>query len=437
MRVSRVGGVVAGIAVLVAACGGTVAPSGGTVAPSGEPSTAVTAGVPVTLTIESWRGEDLPGWRDQIIPAFEATHPNIKVTFGGVVPAEFDAGLKTRLASGTAGDLISCRPFDGALALYNDGYLTSLNGLPGLENFNDTAKSAWQTDDHAQTYCVPMASVIQGFIYNADAFAQLGLTVPTTQDEFVHVLQAIKKDGRYETLAVGTKDEWPVGEMGYMTIGANYWHGEDGRLALVNGTAKMTDQPYVDAFKALASWTEFLPAGNDATSYSDSQTLFTLGRAAIMPAGSWEIPGFEKQVDFKLGFFAPPVPTAGATQYILKHTDIAIGMNAKTSHPDETKQFLEWLTTAEFATVSSNALPGFFTLSNHDIVLEDPLAQEFAQAAKGNPTTIRMSYQLLSRGTPNFTTELYRVSALVVRGKLSPEAAAKELQDGLDTWYKP
>ena len=30
---------------------------------------------PVTLTIESWRNDDLAIWRDTIIPAFEKTHP--------------------------------------------------------------------------------------------------------------------------------------------------------------------------------------------------------------------------------------------------------------------------------------------------------------------------------------------------------------------------
>lgn len=29
----------------------------------------------VTLTIESWRNDDLTLWQDKIIPAFEAKHP--------------------------------------------------------------------------------------------------------------------------------------------------------------------------------------------------------------------------------------------------------------------------------------------------------------------------------------------------------------------------
>ena len=35
----------------------------------------------VTLTIESWRNDDLTIWQDTIIPAFEAAHPDIKVVF--------------------------------------------------------------------------------------------------------------------------------------------------------------------------------------------------------------------------------------------------------------------------------------------------------------------------------------------------------------------
>jgi len=49
-----------------------------------------------------------------------------------------------------------------------------------MENFSDVAKSAWQTDDGTQTFAVPMASVIHGFIYNADAFDELGLEEPLT-----------------------------------------------------------------------------------------------------------------------------------------------------------------------------------------------------------------------------------------------------------------
>src|ERR1700754_1990220 len=151
----------------------------------------------ITLTIESWRNDDKSIWQDRIITAFEAKHPGVKLKFTPSAPPEYNAILNSKLDAGSAGDLITCRPFDASLSLYNKGHLADLSSLPGMENFSDVAKSAWQTDDGKATFCVPMASVIHGFIYNADAFQQLGITPPATEAEFMAALEKIKADGTY------------------------------------------------------------------------------------------------------------------------------------------------------------------------------------------------------------------------------------------------
>jgi raffinose/stachyose/melibiose transport system substrate-binding protein len=412
------------------------APTTAPVAPAA-PTTAPAAANKVTLTIESWRNDDLTIWSDKIIPAFEAKNPDIHVVFSPTAPAEYNGVLDTKLQGGTAGDIITCRPFDASLKLFQAGNLTSLNDLPGMDAFSSVAKSAWITDDGKDVFCVPMASVIHGFFYNQDAFDKLGLKTPTTQDEFMQVLDAIKKDGTYIPLAMGTADMWEAATMGFQNIGPMYWKGEEGRMALIKGTAKFTDAPYVTTWKILASWAPFMPPGFESVKYPDSQQLFTLGKAAIYPTGSWEISTFEKDSNFKLGIFKPPLPKAGDTCYISDHTDIAMGMNKATKNPEAAKRFLAWVATPEFAELYSNALPGFFTLSNAKITLQDPIANEFMSWRNDCQSTIRNSYQILSRGTPNLENELWRVSAAVINGTLTPEAAAKEIQDGLDKWYKP
>jgi raffinose/stachyose/melibiose transport system substrate-binding protein len=52
-------------------------------------------------------------------------------------------------------------------------------------------------------------------------------------------------------------------------------------------------------------------------------------------------------------------------------------------------------------------------------------------------STIRSTYQILSRGTPNLENETWVESANVINGTVTPEEAAKKLQTGLDSWYKP
>ena len=134
-----------------------------------------------------------------------------------------------------------------------------------------------------------MASVIHGFIYNKDAFDELGIAVPTTEAEFFAALDKIKADGTYIPMAMGTNDQWEAATMGYQNIGPNYWKGEEGRLALIKGEQKLTDPHWVAPLRELAKWKDYLGDGFEAQTYPDSQNLFTLGRAAIYPAGSWEI----------------------------------------------------------------------------------------------------------------------------------------------------
>ncbi len=389
------------------------------------------------LSIESWRNDDLAIWQDKIIPAFEAQYPDIKVRFTPSAPAEYNAVLNSKLDAGSAGDIITCRPFDASLALFEAGRLADLSDLEGMSNFSDVAKSGWSTDDGSATYCVPMASVIHGFIYNKDAFEEVGVAVPQTEDEFFAVLEAFKEDGNYIPMAMGTNDQWEAATMGYNNIGPNYWKGEEGRTALIAGDQKLTDEGWVAPFRQLAKWGGYLGDGFEAQTYPDSQNIFTLGRAAIYPAGSWEISGFNALADFEMGAFNPPVQNAGDTCYISDHTDIGIGMNAATENPEAAMTFLTWVASSEFSNIFANSLPGFFPLSKADVTLEDPLAQEFISWRGKCESSIRSTYQILSRGTPNLENETWNASVAVIKGDESPEDAGQRLQDGLAKWYAP
>ena len=389
------------------------------------------------LVIESWRNDDLAIWQEKIIPAFEAKHPDIKLKFQPTAPREYDAALRAKLDGGTAGDLITCRPFDAALQLFERGKLEPLTGMPELQNYPDFAIAAWSTDDGSATFCMPIASVLHGFMYNKDIFAELGLEVPTTEAEFFAVLDKIKEEGSYIPLDMGTVDQWEAATMGYTNIGPAYWKGEEGRKALLDGSAKLTDSVYVEPMQVLAKWAPYLGDGFEAQTYPDSQNLFTLGRAAIYPTGSWEISPFGKDAAFEMGAFKPPVKNAGDRCYISDHVDIGMGINAASPNKEAARKFVEWVGSPEFAELYGNALPGFVPLATAPVKLDDPLAQEFVSWRGQCDATIRLPYQIISRGTPNLWNEMWVVSANVVNGTQTPEDAAAQLQKGLESWYAP
>ncbi|CAN7640666.1 ABC transporter substrate-binding protein [Duganella sp. LjRoot269] len=389
-----------------------------------------------TLVIESWRVDDKTLWEKVLLPAFEKNHPGIEVKFAPTAPTEYDSSLAARLAGGTAGDLIACRPFDVSLSLYKKGHLERLDGKPGMQNFAPTATVAWQTDDAKETFCMPVASVIHGFLYNKKIFKKLNLQPPKTVDEFFGVLDALKQGG-ITPLALGTADQWESSQMVYTNIGPNFWRGEEGRKALIAGKAKLTDAPFVEALQFEQRMGTYLSKGASAQTYGDSQNQFALGRAAIYPTGSWDISYFSQTPGLELGAFPPPVRKAGDPCFISDHMDIGIGINKKSKNKDDAYKFLAWVGSQEFADIYTNRVTGFFSLSNHLISVRDPVAKQMAEWRGSCASTIRFNAQVLNRGRPSMESELWNVNAQVLNGKLAPKDAAAKLQNGFAKWYKP
>jgi raffinose/stachyose/melibiose transport system substrate-binding protein len=389
----------------------------------------------VEIVMGSWRTEDIEAW-DNILAVFEAANPDIDVKFEPSLNTNYDATVTSAVDAGTGPDLITCRPFDITLQWYQKGGLVDIKDIEGLSHFSDVAKGAWSTDDKSATYCVPMASVIHGFIYNQDIFDQVGVEVPKTESEFFAVLDKIKAAG-IVPLDITTKDAWTTATMGFNNMWPNFAGGEKARLGVIDGTMKLTDPGFVAALATVARWKDYLPEGHESIGYADAQQLFPLGGAAIYPSGSWEIPLFESMADFKMGAFKPYTPDGATECSISDHVDIAVGMNAKGAHQAEARTFLEWLTTADFAQAYSDNQPGFFSLSDHPVEIKDPLAAEFVSWRQECGSTIRLFDQFLSRGEPAGNDLMDNNVYLMVQGSVTPEEVAKTIQDGLDQWYVP
>ncbi len=174
---------------------------------------------------------------------------------------------------------------------------------------------------------------------------------------------------------------------GFQNIGPNRWLGEQGRIALIDGSGKLTDQAYVDTFAQLAAWAPYLVDNFEGVSYPDAQQLFSLGDRAIYPAGTWDIAFFQSQ-GVPIGFFGPPVLNEGDTCDISDHPDIALGLNAASPNAEAGRIFLDWVASDEFASLYSNALPGFYSLSSNPVTLDNEVAQQAVDLRQTCESTI-------------------------------------------------
>lgn len=387
------------------------------------------------IVLGTWRTEDAAMWENDIIPAFEQSHPGITVEYAPVDTNDYNAAIQSQIEGGTGPDVIMCRPFDVNRSWIEQGYFDSLAELDAISTFPESALTAWEGDD-GTPYCVPVASVLAGFYYNTAIFDELGLEVPTTQGEFIEVLDAIKADGTYTPLALGSADGWQLAYNMLYQVGPNAWHGEDGRLGLIDGTKKLTDPDFVEGFRVFDSFKDYLPKGYESISYEDMTQLFTLGQAAILPDGSWQISQVTS-TGLDVGVFGAPPAAAGDQRYQQEMADMAFGLNAAGKQKEAATEFLEWLGTPEFQQLYVNKLPGFFSMGSEPVSYDDPLAQEFADLKEGAELTSRLALDRLSAGQPPLDDEIWRVAQLMYNSGLSPEEATAELQKGLDSWYTP
>lgn len=391
-----------------------------------------------TLQLETWRTDDQAIWSQHILPEFTRTHPSTQVRMRATKPDQYDAHLLAALHRGTAGDLITCRPFDQSIALFSQGRLQDITNVPVLRRFRSHSKIAWTTYYADRVFCVPVAAVMTGFFYNTRIFEELNIAPPQTEEALFEVLDTIKQAGHYVPLAFGTQDAWQAAQVLFAGIGPNYWQGEQGRKNLLTGRAQFTDEPFVNTWRTLARMADYMPPNHHTINEQGARELFLSGQAAIYPAGSWEIPFLSNHPNAaQFGVFAPPPKAKAHNCYVLNHLDMGIGINAQTPHTKQTGEFVDWLGTPEFANTLANALHGFFPLSNHPVRSNNPLASEMLSWRQLCDTTIRVNSQYLNQAWPQLEQELWHTTVRVMRKQITPEEAASHISKGVETWFRP
>lgn len=158
--------------------------SGDTTSTSGSSGGSTTT-EPVTISVLADNAENMIAYTDALVAAFEAANPNITVETelrpGG---ADGDNLVKTRLATGEMNDFFFYNSGSLLQALNPDDTMVDLSNEPWA---GDVVESFWPTVSTANgKYGVPYGTAMGGgIIYNYQVYADLGLDIPLTWDEFM------------------------------------------------------------------------------------------------------------------------------------------------------------------------------------------------------------------------------------------------------------
>ena len=377
-------------------------------------------------------------WQD-IAKAYEADHPDVKITFQFLENEAFKAKLPTLLQSNDppsmfytwAGGVLKAQSETGAL----------LDLKPAM----DADNGAWRNSISAAAvdsmtfnggvWAAPVQSGVVSFFYNRELFKKAGVDAASikTWDNFLAVVKKIKAAG-ITPIAVGGGDKWPVHF--YWSYLAMRIAGKDGFAAAKAGeNGGFANEAFVKAGEQLRELGK-LDAFQDGylgANWNDTLATFDDGRAAmILSFENTALPAQQARnatngkglSEDQLGRFAFPVVT-GAPGLVTDDFGGINGWVVTKAAPPATVDFLKYFTSVDTARLLAKKTGILPTTKGASDAVEDPTLRAAAEQMAAE--TWHQNYLDQDLG-PDVGRVVNDMSVAIVSGQISPSDAAQQIE---------
>lgn len=306
----------------------------------------------VTLNLLLDGNADTITMMEALTAAYTAANPDVTFEMenrpGG---SEGDNMVKTRLATGEAGDIIQYNSGSLFQALRPAETLANLTDLPGQANIVDSFKPVVTAPD-GTVRGVPFGAAMGGGVYyNRKLYEELGLSVPKTWDEFMANNEKVKAAGKVP-VATTFGDTWTsqlfvLGDFFNVqaevpTFAADYTANK-AKYATTPAAARGF-QYLEDVFKA-----GYMNEDFGVAKFEDGMRMVATGEAAHYPMLTFAMATVKQNTPDNindLGYFALPGPTAdknGLTVWMPS----ALYIPAESPNVDAAKDFLNFVASVE------------------------------------------------------------------------------------------
>ena len=331
------------------------------------------------LSVTTDGNQDTITMMDALTAAYTAAHPDVTFEIenrpGG---SEGDNLVKTRLATGEAGDILQ----------YNSGSLfQALNPTENLADLSDIqgdvidSFKAVVTAKDGTVRGVPFGSAMGGGIYyNKKIYADLGLSVPKTWEEFMANNAKVKEAGKVP-VATTFGDTWTSQlfvladfynvQAEVPTFAADYTAN---KAKYATTPAALRGFQYLeDVFKA-----DYMNEDFGAAKFDDGVRMVATGEAAHYPMLTFALGNIKQNYPENLndvGFFAQPGPSAdknGLTVWM----PAGLYVPAASPNVDAAKAFLAFVASPEGCKImiDANGATGPFLIKGCELPADVPHA---------------------------------------------------------------
>lgn len=325
----------------------------------GSKKQAGTSGGKIELEVASFQGGYGLDFFEYAAREYEKLHPDVKIRVWGN-PRIWEQ-LRMRFVSGDVPDL--CWPGWGmdVWALVAEGRVMEMDKYletkaygqdkTWRETFNQDLLDKGRFNGHY--YIMPFNNNVFGWWYNVGMFEKHGWKSPKTYDELLVLCETIKKAG---IAPITYQGKYPA----YMLQGFFFpWAISAGGMQAFKDAENLKpgawkSPAFLKAAEMIAELRNkgYFQRGAMGMDHTGSQMEFVLGRAAMIPCGTWLGSEMKKQIPegFRMEYMNPPVlkDGKGDPNTVMAAAETWI-IPKQAKHPDVAADFFKFMTSLDMA----------------------------------------------------------------------------------------
>jgi raffinose/stachyose/melibiose transport system substrate-binding protein len=320
---------------------------------------AVFAQDDVTLTV--WDNFTRPAEQemiDTLNAEFEAAHPGVTIVRESYETSDLTNLLPLSLSETSGPDVAMINQgianmgalVQAGLLLPLDSYAEQYGWLErygeGLHRRNRFTDGAAQFGE-GSLYGMSNTAEVVGVYYHKGIFDELGLSIPTTLEEFESLSQTLI-DAGITPIAFGSLDGWPaIHEYGAIENAYTTLEDLDSLIFRFEG-GTFDNEANLQAAEKLVDWANrgFFSDGYEGMDYDNATTgAFINQDAAMWITGSWMAGTVAEQMDEStVGFFLLPDVAGSEVPLATGGVGLAYGVRATSEHADLAAEYIDLVT---------------------------------------------------------------------------------------------
>lgn len=332
------------------------------------------------LTI--WGAQSTPQATKDILDVY-AEESGVEMEFV-TIPDGFEANVMTKWTTGQRPDLLFGQSSNLFLSqLDAEKNLQDLSDMPFVSKTLFGLADSGTLDGIHYTATTGFPSVF-GVFYNKDVFAEAGVAIPETTEEFAAALDTFQADG-IDAVAIAGGDTWTL-QLPYITALTDAV--DEGFVDDLNANKAGydTSNAVIEALeweKSLVDDGYVNPDWKTAT-FADQAAKLQGGDVAMVIQASWMLPSLTGDTE-NLGFFGLPNESGKVMWQTSNLTSVQAAKTGNEANELAARDFIEWLTTGD-------GYPQYLEMTKEPSVIDgvadpdgvSPLQQEVAASFTGD-----------------------------------------------------